>query len=70
MRQEGSVGESKALSGEREKLWGEGRLAAFPFFCSHNIRHIYFDYFYLSTLSIVLSPFSSLLININMIKRS
>lgn len=37
MRQEGSVGESKALSGEREKLWGEGRLAAFPFFCSHNI---------------------------------
>jgi hypothetical protein len=30
MKQEGTVGESKALSGEREKLWGEGRLSAVP----------------------------------------
>jgi nitrogen fixation-related uncharacterized protein len=28
MKQEGTVGESKALSGERENLWGEGRLTA------------------------------------------
>lgn len=48
MKQEGSVGESKALSGEGEKLWGEGT-ALFLSFLHHNSH-----YSYLLELSIVL----------------